>query len=152
MEHPRSFEDMFLKPIKKNLMLRRGNLCRVSPLEDTSVGSTSSSPPSPDPEEFRRHSLERVRGGGCCEIRQFQQRKTNKTQIPIHVFELSSSFYTAGALKIDNNVRSMTYHDFLATLGLIHDLQDGENFQPGDLEAQRLGSFRRSSGSSSDRR
>lgn len=66
---------------------RRGNLCRVSPLEDTSVGSTSSSPPSPDPEDFRRHSLER----------------------------------------------------------------DGENFQPGDLEAQRLGSFRRSSGSSSDR-
>ena len=86
-------------------MLRRGNLCRVSPLEDTSVGSTSSSPPSPDPEDFRRHSLERVRGGGC-EIRQFQQRKTNKTQIPIHVFELSSSFYTAGSLnlvKIDNN-------------------------------------------------
>ena len=152
MEHPRSFEEMFLKPIKKTLMLRRGNLCRVSPLEDTSVGSTSSSPPSPDPGDFRRHSLERVRGGGCCEIRQFQQRKTNKTQIPIHVFELPSSFYTAGSLnlvKIDNNVRSMTYHDFLATLGLIHDLQDGET---GDLEAQRLGSFRRSSGSSSDRR
>jgi len=66
---------------------RRSNLCRVSPLEDTSVGSTTSSPPSPDSEDFRRHSLER----------------------------------------------------------------DGENYQRGDLEAQRLGSFRRSSGSSSDR-
>jgi len=64
---------------------RRGNLCRVTPLEDTSVGSTTSSPPSPDPEDFRRHSLER----------------------------------------------------------------DGENYVRGELEAQRLGSFRRSSGSTS---
>jgi len=67
---------------------RRGNLCRVTPLEDTSVGSTTSSPPSPDSEDFRRHSLER----------------------------------------------------------------DGENYVRGDLEAQRLGSFRRSSGSSSSDR
>jgi len=66
---------------------RRGNLCRVSPLEDTSIGSTTSTPPSPASEDSRRHSLER----------------------------------------------------------------DGENYQREQLEAQRLGSFRRSSGSSSDR-
>ena len=64
---------------KTNTNCRRGNLCRVSPLDNTSVGSTSSTPPigstnstpaigstSSTPgspatdEDMRRHSVEQV--------------------------------------------------------------------------------------------